>query len=149
MPKEFKVPLLEGQTSTGETTVRLFSNGEFPVKIGSLEREAFTTLGDWNMAMNKKGYGMAYRMGIKEGLIDDEGDPTSAVMFFLSPLAERGLPMTPAIAKQQYEQFAYVAKIFTLQAQQLYGGNILSLTPQTPKWMFDELTEELRKRNKH
>jgi hypothetical protein len=70
-------------------------------------------------------------------------------MFFLSPLAERGLPMTPAIAKQQYEQFAYVAKIFTLQAQQLYGGNILSLTPQTPKWMFDELTEELRKRNKH
>ena len=65
MVREIKVPLLEGLSSTGPTTMRIYDHNEIPIKIGSLEKEAFSYISDWNLLMNDEGYGIIYRLGTK------------------------------------------------------------------------------------
>ena len=144
MPREYKIPPPEGPAPKEPSRVRVFQPNEMPVEIGSLEREALSYIGKWNIFMDKQGYGIAYRLAVKEGLKDDEGDPVTLVLHFASPIARRGLKMTPEIVQQHYEKLRQVMQIFTMQAHQSYGENILSISPEPPKWMMGELEEMLK-----
>ena len=143
MTKEYTLPPAEGPVLRGPTQVRIFEEGEIPVEIGSLEREAFSYIGDWNTYLDQQGYGLAYRFGIKEGFTDSEGDLATLVLHFANPVARRGMKMTTEIIQQQYERLKQFVQTFTMQAQQLYGGSILSTNPEPPQWMMKELEEML------
>ena len=42
---------------------------QIPFDVGSLNREDLAYLGDWNIVKDNDGFGMAYKFGIKEGII--------------------------------------------------------------------------------
>jgi hypothetical protein len=140
MIKEFSVPLLEGQTSNGPTRVRIFPPNEIPIEIGSLEKEAFTHVSDWKVALDEEGYGMVYRWGTKN-IKDDEGEDAMLFLYFANPVATRGLTMTKEIANKKYEDLSQFMKTFTLQAHQKSGKNVITLNHSLPEWMKNELEE--------
>jgi hypothetical protein len=142
--KEFEVPPLESQNRKGPTTVRMFAPNELPIEIGSLEKEAFSYVGNWYTMKGNDGYSMVYRIATKEGLKDAEGDPTTLILYFAVPIKSPGKETMPQeVANKQYESLAKAMKTFTLQAHQKYHTNIMTKGMETPPWMMKELEELL------
>lgn len=154
MVKEYILPPTEKlatpeELEKGEILFRVYEGSElkkdkFPIKIGSLEKQAFSYLGDWHLFMDKEGYGIAHRLGTKENILDPEGDLATLVLHFYNIISKSGLKMNDEIIHQQEEILKGFVSAFTMRAQEGYG-NIISLCTNPPEWMFKELNEELKK----
>lgn len=144
MPKEYKIPPPEGPTPRPSSRMRIFTPTERPIEIGSLERNAFDYLGNIMVFPISQGYGLAYRLGTKENLKDDEDDPVTAVFHFKNLVAKKGRSITPELEQQMNKKFNTVVQLFTIQAQQRDNSNILSIGLEFPPWMMKELEEKLQ-----
>jgi len=142
MVTEFKLPVNEGPFPIEPATFRRFQPDEFPIEIGSLEREAFFYLGDWSQKMRADGYGVAYRIGIKKGITGQEGDLADLVILFGTPLARRGLKVSDDIASALYKQLGTVMEKMIIQASNSHD-NLLGVLMPPPDYMFRELQEQL------
>jgi hypothetical protein len=91
---------LDSKDSYGDAEIRTFKGQELPFDIGSLESDAFNLLGEWQEFVRPDGYGLIYRLGIKDGLVDHEGDPMRLFCFFAAPIGTNGKKVTPEIAKE-------------------------------------------------
>ncbi len=144
MVKEYSIPPPEGPFSQEPSRLRIFGPNEVPIDVGSLEREAFSYVGNWMTMLDGQGYGIVYRLCTKEDFKDDEGDPNILVLHFAMPAVRRGKKMPDEIAIQKLEQLKKVVQMFTIHAKQTYGDNILSIALEPPEWMRSELEEILK-----
>ena len=140
----FQLPVNEGPVPIEPAIFRRFQPDEFPIEIGSLEREAFSYLGDWYQAMRPDGYGVAYRVGVKEGITDQEGDLADLLILFGTPLAKRGLEVSDDIADVLCKQSGTAMEMMVMQASNSHA-NLLAILMQPPDYMFRELQEQLSK----
>ena len=143
MAKESYVPPIKG-IAEEPARLREFKNGEFPVEI-ALRKEDFDYLGNWKIFMGEDGYGIAYKLGIKNNVIDDENDPATLTFHFYNLLAKKGFSMTPEKEKEQLGKLEEVVKIFTVLGHHAFAENVISYTLPSPDWMFKELQESLGK----
>ena len=141
MAKESYVPPIEG-VSDEPTRLREFKNGEFPVEI-ALRKSDFDYLGNWKIFMSEEGYGLAYRLEIKNNVIDDEDDPATLTFNFYNLLARRGLSMTPEKEKEQFKKLEQVVQVYTILCHHGFAENMISYTVPAPDWMFKELQDSL------
>ena len=140
---EFIIPASEGPVSQNPKVFREFYQYDFPFEIGSLEREAFTYLGKWMIIMSDDGYGMAHRLGIKDGVIDQEGYPTTLFLHFGLPIKRKENELNDEAIGRQYENFKKIIKASTVMfAEDL--GNVAAFNPDPPEYMIRELEDALR-----
>ena len=122
---------------------REFYKKEYPFKIGGLEKEAFSYLGDWKLFMFKNGYGVAHRLGIKMGLVDQEGDPIVLFLHFAVPLAKKGNKTDQKMVDEQLKGLRKMMKEFTVRASNdVSCSNAVSINPTPPEYMLKELKEK-------
>jgi hypothetical protein len=150
MTREYKLPPTEKLATSeelekGDILFRVYEGSELekdkcPIKLGSLEKQAFSYLGNWHLFMNKKGYGLAHRLGTKENILDSDGDLATLFLHFYSPIAKRELKMTKEIVDKQVELLRRNINTFTMKAQETYGS-VISICTNPPEWMFKELNE--------
>jgi hypothetical protein len=145
MVREYELPPLEGPTSTGPTKVKIYSPKEIPFKIGSLEKQAFSSIDDWMIVLDKQGYGFGYRIGTKEGLIYEENEPITLFLHFAS-LVATSASMPPEIVQRKQELIKDIMQGYTIERQQLSGQHIFSMFQNPPEWMLDELRAMFGKR---
>lgn len=100
--EEFKMPLNEGPVPTEPIVVKRFAPGESGRDFSKIKREELSYLGEWNRVMEQEGYGVMYRLGIKDGERDSDGDLASLVLFYAVPFAKRGMEMTSTIEERLY-----------------------------------------------
>ncbi|MBT5023077.1 hypothetical protein HOK51_08195 [Candidatus Woesearchaeota archaeon] len=134
------------ETLLDENTVLREFLGGIPddLDLGSLEREAFTYLGEWRSAMKQgKDYGFAYRMGIKENVVDSEGDPATLIMYFVNPLVERGTVLSVEDNKDLIKNIKTLVSMTSLIQQMRYGENSVVCTLPPPEYMLNELLKDL------
>lgn len=141
MVEEYSIPPPEGPVPKKPSRFRRFQEHESPIEIGSLEKEALSYVGEWNLVMRTDGYGVAYRLAMKKDIYDDEGDPNTLCFFFGLPIAKKGLQITPEITQNLMQSLHHVMELFTIQAHEMYGNNVMSVSPETPSWMIRELEE--------
>lgn len=121
--EEFKMPLNEGPVPTEPIVVKRFAPGESGRDFTKIKREELSSLGEWRQAIDQSGYGVAYRIGIKDGVRDSDGDLASLVLFYAIPIAKRGMEMTEAIKEKQYAAARKVMELSVLQ---------MSMNPDCP-----------------
>jgi len=144
MVKEYIVPPAEGFPKEN-SLLRVFQHGEMPVEIGSIERGAFSYLGDWKLYMHEDGYGIAHRLGTKERVTDDQGDCATLVLHFVLPIANRGAQIEQETVKRMYDMhLPTLINQFTTLAHRMYGENIISVAQEPPEWMGKELEEMIK-----
>ncbi len=134
-----------GVDSEGTYELTEFSGGQLPFEIGSLERHALSYLGDWKTV--KKGeehFGFYYRMGIKEGVIDADGDPATVFLHFIAPFTKEGHAMTPQIQTTLDQRLAQVIQLSTVALSQAVD-NAIGIRVSPPDYMLRELVALLPK----
>ena len=145
MSKEYSIPAPEGPVPGVPSRLLEFTAEDKFIEVGSLERGAFSYLGDWDISMNNSGCGVAYRHGLKCDFRDSEGELALLTLHFIASLSRNGQKSTQAM-KQRYNQILYkFMKQFTIQMGQEFPGNIISTSLRPPEWMVDELKEILSK----
>jgi len=140
---EFGIPASEGPMPQDPKLFREFYQADFPFDIGGLERDAFTYLGDWGIFMSDDGYGIAYRLGIKYGIIDQEGDPTTLFLHFGLPIKRKETTWNDEAIGRQYENFKKVIKDSTVMFAEVLD-NVTAFNPNPPEYMIRELKDALR-----
>src|SRR3989344_571600 len=114
-----------GADSKGPYELTEFSGGQLPFEIGSLERYALSYLGDWKTVKSKKEhFGFYYRMGIKDGVIDADGDPATAILHFVAPFIREGHAMTPQIQATLDQRVARAIQLSTIVLSQTVDNTI-------------------------
>ena len=143
-----KDEVMSGTIHGLEATLRIrkIDPGSPPFDIGSLEKSAFSFLGEWQLAMDEDGYGAAHRIATKEGIVDDEGDLITLVLHFSVPIAARGNPMTSEKMAEYRCRRTVLVQRFTLNAAQMFRENVSSAVLPPPSWMMKELEQIQRGR---
>lgn len=128
-----------GSGSEGAYEFIEFLGDQLPFEIGSLERRALSCLGEWNRCKMKDApFGFYYRMGIKEKVIDADGDPATVFLYFVAPFTKEGHAMTPqkeATLDQMLTQLTQISAIAFSQ----YVGNSIVARVLPPDYMLEEL----------
>ncbi len=146
MVEEYSLPPPEGPLPQSGARVRYFKEGEYLGEIGSLEKEAFTFVGKWQVHAGQDGYGIAYRIAVKKDQIDYEGHMADFVFHFAVPIADRGLQWSEERLRYHFEKANKGMGQFTVSAHQETGKNIVSCFKNPPpQWMLDELGATLKK----
>lgn len=140
--KELRIPAPESPYPRSDTRIRIFEeNGSAPFEFGKLKKDEFTYLGDWLQIMNPDGYGILYRLGVKNEVIDDEGDSTTILFHFYIPIAISGYKL----ADKDYVNIQDFLRTFvmksTLKLQQKEQDNITGIALNPPEWMIEELNQ--------
>jgi hypothetical protein len=142
MVTKFQIPVNEGPVPIKPAEFRKFEQGELPIKIGNIERKDFSYLGDWYQMMRPDGYGIAYRIGIKEGIIDQEGDLGDLLIIFGTPVAKHGLEISNDLVSVLYKQLGSVMQTAVMRASNSHDNLLATLMPP-PDYMIKELQEKL------
>jgi hypothetical protein len=124
-----------------QITVEKLHECELPFEIGSLERSAFSVLDDWEIRCSD-GFAFAYRIGVKEGIIDNEGKRVVLVVYFAVPLTRKGEETNPGLIQQNSEKVSTL--LHALMAKSLlsipeYAHNVVAISSQPPDYMLSEL----------
>lgn len=131
--------------SEGTYELTEFLGGLFPFEIGSLERHALSYLGYWKRVKNREEhFGFHYRMGIKEGVIDADGDPATVFLHFVAPFTKEGHPMTPQIQATLDQRLAQMIQVSTIALSQAVD-NAVGIRISPPDYMLRELVALLPK----
>lgn len=145
MVKEYEIPPVNGDVPGKPSRLRIFDSEEdLPVDLGGLEREAFSYIGEWKVYMKPAGYGLAYRMASKEGVIDVEGDSNTVIFHFVTPTARRGIEMTEERQTEIYRDAQVIAEQYTVIAHQFLDENIVTVMRSPPEWMGKDLEDMLQ-----
>jgi len=138
-------PVNEGPIPNDPFRVRLFDSREAYLNINCLEKGSFDYLGEWRVGMNPEGNGIAYRMGVREGVVDDEGDRATLIMHFACPLLSKGVKMDMEELQRKFEEsMRQMMEISTIQIYQKTRHNVMSVKPDIPPWMMQDLEELLK-----
>jgi hypothetical protein len=138
--KKITLPVNEGPESNGPVEFRRFEDHD-NLELGSLDRDAFTHLGGWYSAMAPDNYGFAYRIGIKEGVRDSEGDSATLMIMFFLPLARKGLKLDDIQLKNLESKAKTVLELSVMQASSGYD-NLLGTLVSPPKYMVDDFQRD-------
>ena len=134
-----------GADSEGPYELTEFSGGQLPFEIGSLERHALSYLGDWKRFQSRGDYfGFYYRIGIKERVIDADGDPAKVFLHFVAPFTKEGHAMTPQIQATLDQKLAQMIQTTTVAFSQAVD-NAVGVRVSPPDYMLRELVALLPK----
>jgi len=126
----------------GRHKLTLFDSGQpLPFDIGSLERKDLSYLGDWMTMTNPAdGFGLFYRFGVKDGIIDAEGDPATVFLHFAVPYVQRGQEATPELLGNIE---AAIGSMIRQTTRMFSGelGNAIGVRAEPPEYMIKELTD--------
>jgi hypothetical protein len=141
--REFEIPAEEGPVYRPAIRIKKFRPGEFSFKsLGSLDRDAFNSLGAWNITDEKNGHGVAYRVGIKENFEDPEGNLGELLVVFGMPLMGHMPEEDEERIKAKYEELKeYMRKRIIEEA--CIVGYVTGAVLPAPDYMIKELKEEL------
>lgn len=102
--------------------------------------EDFTELKQWQILMSHDKHGIAYRLGVKDGVYDSKGDPISLFLFYSQHLVRTGETMCE---QEKRALDAYVrqhAKTATHLASRITGKDIICLViDPMPSWLQHDL----------
>lgn len=130
----------------GITEIAEFWGDDIPSDVGSVERQELSYLGDWHMAQqNGAHFGLYYRVGVKENVLNSEGNPTTAYIAFIVPFTEKGTAMTPEIRAAIDNMAATTVAISTAMISKERGEDIMGLVASPPEYMVRELVDLLGK----
>lgn len=141
MPREYILPLFESQNSSGPTRVSFYPSEETPYELGSLEKSAFSSMNNWSIALDENGYGFAYRLGIKKGFKDSNGEDVEISIHFAKLLSSGAKEMNLEIANEKFNILRDMMNNYTLTMCQKFGKNTFSIFREPPEWMLKELSE--------
>ncbi len=120
-----------------------FPADDLPFEIGSLERAAFSKLGDWSrLKKENETFGFYYRVGVKEKIRDARGDLATCYLHFVVPFTKEGYLMTPQI-QLEVEQRTRLMICLTARLMSEKLGNVLSVGVVPPPYMLEELVRML------
>ena len=142
MVREYEIPSIRGDIQSEELSrLRIFDDkSKPPFELGSLSRDSFDYLGEWmRFQLEGSDHGFFYRMGYKENIIDDEGDPTTAVFHFTTPFGPKGQKVPKEIIKRMESNIEETVLKFTVISKQMSGESITSVRVSLPEWMYNEL----------
>lgn len=146
MPREIYIPAKEGPRPSDPSRLRIFDESEgFPFDFGDLTPDSFSFLGEWRFFENQQSdqLGFAYRLGVKEGIIDDEGDATTVIFHFIQPTMTSGQTISDEAFGKMHIMLEKVMQIFAVKAHEAYGENITSIALDAPEWMVEEVQDPL------
>ena len=124
--------------------LKLFIGGEAQQPIlGSLERTAFSYLGPWNRVQRKEGHGIMYKLGIKNSIIDAEGNPAVGLFVFYAPFVQRGTPVPPEFEQQVQADIKTLTEQIAL-AYSSTTSNVVAAAAGPTGEMLTELKTGLR-----
>jgi hypothetical protein len=133
----------ELRTPTGTFDVTPIAQDRAPAELGDLSRNSFAYLGQWQHERYQDGTGWAFRLGIKKGVIDSEGDPATLMVLFPVGLVPKGYtPRESLEAKLKAASRAVVERL-TIAAAQTYD-NVMTVVQNPSEEMLRELEEALR-----
>ena len=134
-----------GEDSEGPYELAEFSGDKLPFEIGSLERHALTYLGDWRKFQQRgEHFGFYYRMGIKQGVMDADGDPATVFLHFVAPFTKEGHAMTPQVQATIDKGLVRLIQTTTVAFSQV-TGNAVGVRAQPTEYMVRELVTLLPK----
>lgn len=137
--------IIVGADSEGTYELTEFSGEQLPFEIGSLERHALSYLGDWKSVKSREGhFGFYYRMGIKERVIDADGDPATVFLHFVAPFTKKGHAVTPQIKTTLDQKLAQMVRVSTVAFSQTVD-NAVGIRVSPPDYMLRELVALLPK----
>jgi hypothetical protein len=139
MDKGVRLPVNEGPTPQEPAFFRELDSDSNP-EIGGLNRENFAQLGDWYEARMADGCGFAYRIGVKEGVRDSEGDLATAMIMFWLPFARGRKPDDAAI--KSLENVARRIVTATIVQYSNFYDNLVGMLCSPPKYMIDDLKKD-------
>lgn len=130
--------------SNKKTLFLLSEHTDKEFDLGDLSRRAFSYLGDWKLFMNQNGYGMAYRLGVKSGFTDNEGDPMEFYIQFGLPVSRKNHELTQEEVEKAYDALKTVTKT----ASALWGLThpnlrVIAAIAKPPEYMVKELEDLL------
>jgi hypothetical protein len=131
--------------SQGPYELSEFRSETFPFEIGSLERQDLVHLGEWNrMQTGSSPYGLYHRLGIKDGVLDAEGDPATVFLHFAVPYSRAGHAMTPQALAELDATLDSVIKESTIRFSQEFPNTVgVRLAP--PDYMLMDLVTLLHR----
>lgn len=132
----------KGPGENDDLEINAFDGDTIPFEIGGLERTDFQYLGEWHQLVGEDGYGIVYRIGSKEGLVDHEGDPMLLLCIFSAPIGIGGKKVTPDIAERIKRQLPVAMHEIALHMSQ-YHDNVVAIKVSMPPYMQDELKAHL------
>lgn len=134
-----------GVDSEGPYEFTEFSSGQLPFDLGNLEREALSYLGEWKKFQESGApFGFYYRMGIKQGVIDADGDPATVFLHFVAPFTKGGQVMTPQIQTTLDQKLTQMIQKSTITFSQEVD-NAIGIRVSPPDYMLRELVAILPK----
>jgi hypothetical protein len=90
--------------------------------------------------MNKSGYGVAHRVGIKEPFSDNNVKNAMLNLHFYYPLSQQGLDANNmdnyAVSFNKLEKFI---SDYTCQLREMTNKDVISIILEPPEWMIYEL----------
>jgi hypothetical protein len=132
-----------GAGSEGVYELTEFAGDALPFEIGSLERTALTYLGDWQtVKYREQPFGFYYRLGIKEGVIDADGDPATVLLHFAAPFAKEGHAITPQMQATLEQNLVMLIRTSTVAVSQIVD-NAVGVRVSPPDYMLRELVAGL------
>lgn len=137
--KETKVmlPVNEGPMPSAPSEFTRFDPKTNPIEFGSLDRSAFSQLGDWHNALMKDGTGISYRVGVKERVKDSEGDLATALIMFWLPISERGMKLDDSAIKALRIKAQYVLEQTVLLSSN-DTANLIGALMNPPDYMIED-----------
>ena len=140
MPEEYYIPPMQGLFEEA-SRMRMFKHGEKPPAEIALRKKDFDYLGNWITATDREGYGIFYRIGIRENVENDEGDIATLAFHFYVPFAKTGLKMTEEKEKEILGKLEKLIEISTIAGRFMFSGNMVGCLKSPPNWMIEELQE--------
>lgn len=122
--------------------------GTNEVDLRNLSRDFFDYLGEWGVLRAGGAYGLAYRMGVKDGLTDSEGDPMELYLHFGCPVSRKGHTITPEQIEDMHGYLITTIALVT-RVRSLARPNtaVVSIELDPPEYMIRELDAALRAGN--
>lgn len=124
------------QTAQGIFDLRT-CEGKNAIDVGSLEKEAFDYLGEWNYDKEKN---YAYRLGIKKNFPDSEGDPATLFILFPAEMVLKGAEHDYERMEKSAQQALEALVLMQSQAEK----NVMGTYLRPPEYMIKELEEIIK-----
>lgn len=143
MSRIIPLPINEGPEPSNPSFLKIMSHEEFPFDPGNLERDAFTYLSEWTQVTHAPGYGIAYRIAVKTGMPDPDGDLSDLLILFGSPIHNKYLPFDQTIEHKLYDKMQFIMQAEVVKHAHVEKP-IIGIVMDPPPYMFEELEYLLR-----
>ena len=118
-----------------ETTI--YEGAEAPDTIGSIEPSELSFLGEWKRHQTRGPQGFYWRMGVKENIRDSQGDPSTAVIYYVSPFTKEGHVRTPQIEAMYDQELRAFLEIHTRILSMRYNSVTIAAVNPTEDMLHE------------